>query len=368
VGYVIDALERALVRLPVKIVLVKDDTFTANRKRVLALCECIRAKKLAFLWSCDTRADVLDDALLREMRLAGCQQLSLGVESGSPEILARIGKKLTVEAILASTELAKKYGIRVRYYMMLGNRGETAETFRETLKFLELARPHQYLFSCLSIYPGTRDFEDAERLGLIGREAYFHEDFQELKVPFDASPADAKMFSEWFHQHAGLQEGYRATVAELEAILERLGEHHAAHLDLASALFDEAQLDRSEHHAQRALALGHPLPGLVLNHLACIAHARGNLDGMMNYFSQAAKIDPQHWVLMKNVQAARAWFGEGGPGRGRPLQLAAKYDFQLLERTLQPNLPGPLRTNTAMFGESGAQGSTRCGAIPTGER
>ena len=74
------------------------------------------------------------------MRLAGCQRLSLGVESGSQTILDKIDKKITVDEIIESTELAKKYGIQVRYYMMLGNRGETAETFRETLAFLERAQ------------------------------------------------------------------------------------------------------------------------------------------------------------------------------------------------------------------------------------
>ena len=68
----------------------------------------------------------------------------------------------------------KKYGIKVRYYMMLGNRGETAETFHETLAFLERAKPHQYIFSCLSIYPGTRDFDDAEKAGWLDRESLLH--------------------------------------------------------------------------------------------------------------------------------------------------------------------------------------------------
>src|SRR6185503_786450 len=89
--------------------------------------------------------------------------------------------------ILESAVMAKKYGIQVRFYMMLGNRGETAETFRETLEFLERVKPHQYIFSCLSIYPGTEDFTQAERAGWLDREAYFSGDFQEYKVPFDAS-------------------------------------------------------------------------------------------------------------------------------------------------------------------------------------
>ena len=74
------------------------------------------------------------------MRLAGCERLSLGVESGSQRILDAIDKKITVAEIIESTELAKKYGIKVRYYMMVGNRGETRETFDETLAFLERAQ------------------------------------------------------------------------------------------------------------------------------------------------------------------------------------------------------------------------------------
>jgi len=306
------------------------------------LCHGIRERKLDFFWSCDTRVDVLSDPLLREMRLAGCQRLSLGVESGAPEILASVDKKITVEKIIESTDLAKKYGIKVRYFMMLGNRGETEQTFRQTLSFLEAARPHEYIFSCLSIYPGTRDFEDAEKAGWLDREAFFTGDFQEMKTPFDASEADTALMNGWFHENSGLRAGYREGVREYRAILERLGDYHAAHMDLAGALYQDGELDESEEHVRRAMELGYPLPGLALNYLACIAKARGDVVGMMDAFSQAAKVDPQHYVLIKNVQAARAWFAQGGPGKALPLTLEARHDFQLLERTVQPTLPGPL--------------------------
>src|SRR5690606_12375119 len=108
-------------------------------------------------------------------------------------ILKAINKKITAEKIAEAATLAKRYGIAVRFYMMLGNRGETSETFHETLEFLERTKPHQYLFSCLSIYPGTVDFQDAEKSGKLDREIYFRERFQELKIPYDASPKDAQM-------------------------------------------------------------------------------------------------------------------------------------------------------------------------------
>ena len=342
IDYVIDAMESMSMRLPVKMIQIKDDTFTTNKKRVLALCKRMQEKNLGFFWSCDTRVDLLSDELLREMRLAGCQRLSLGVESGSQRILDLIDKKITPDEILASTNLAKKYGIKVRYYMMLGNRGETRASFEETLRFLERAAPHEYVFSCLSVYPGTRDFHDAEKAGWLDREVFFTGDFQELKTPFDASEDDMRVMNEWFYANSGLRIGHQDGVAEYRAILDRLGAYHGAHMDLGAALFHEGDLDGAEHHVRRALALGYPCPGLVYNHLACIAKARGDLDAMMDLFTTAAKTDPQHWVLIQNVNLARAWFREDVPSRGLPLELTVRHDFQLLERTAQPTLPGPL--------------------------
>lgn len=342
VGRVVDDLARAAARAPVKMVQIKDDTFTTNKKRVLQICRAIRERDLRFFWSCDTRVDLLSDELLREMRLAGCQRLSLGVESGSQRVLDAIDKKITVAEIEESTALAKRWGIKVRYFMMLGNRTDTAESFRETLAFLERARPHEYIFSCLSFYPGTRDFDDAEKAGKLTRDQYFEDDFQELKAPFDASDEDLAVMDAWFRDNKGLRTVHKDTAADFAAILERLGDHHAAHLDLASALHAEGDIDGAERHATRALELGYPLPGLVHNLFACIALARKDWGKMMDALSRAAKEDPQHYVLVRNVNAARAWFKDGGPASGRPLELEARHDFQLLERTLQPTLPGPL--------------------------
>lgn len=349
VKYVLDALEHVLPRLPVKMLQIKDDTFTVNKQRVLELCRGIRARGLRFLWSCDTRVDVLNEELLREMRLAGCQRLSLGVESGSPHVLRLINKKITPEQILASTAKAKAVGIQVRFYMMLGNRGETAETFRESLAFLERAQPHQYLFSCLSIYPGTDDFADAEASGWLDRECFFTERFQEYKCPFDASETDTALMNDWFREHKGLRTLFREGVPECQAILERLGDHHAAHLDLAGAYYRVGELERAAAHVRRGLELGYPLPGLAHNTLACIAYQQQDLATMQAELLMAAKADPQHPVLIQNVQRARAWFAERGASRGLPLELTVSHDFQLLERTRQPTLPGELPEDFAAF-------------------
>jgi tetratricopeptide (TPR) repeat protein len=291
-------------------------------------------------------------------------------------VLAGINKKITVEQILRSTALAKSYGIQVRYYMMLGNRGETLETFHETLRFLERAQPHQYIFSCLSIYPGTLDFQDAERAGTLDRSAYFSETFQELKTPFDADAACTRAMSDWFEANKGLRDYYVESVADALAILERVGDYHAAHLDLAAAYYRDRQLEPAERHARRALELGYPAPGLVYNYLACIAAARSDLKAMQDHFMAGAKTDPQHHCLMSNVERARNWFRAHGPERGLPLELEARHDFQLFERTLQPTLPGPLPEDFAVWSgplratpaRNDADGRTEVRRLPLIER
>lgn len=339
-SYVLDALERAVSRAPVKMIQIKDDTFTTNRKRVIELCRGIRERGIKFAWSCDTRVDVLGDELLREMRLAGCERLSLGVESGSQTILDAIDKKITVDEIVGSTEIAKKYGIKLRYYMMVGNRGETRETFAETLRFLERTRPHQYIFAALSVYPGTRDYDLACQAGWLDPEFYFEADFQELKTTFDASDEDTAYFRDWFNRNKGLHEVYRESSEDCRAILERLGDHPPAHMDMAGACLREGKLDDAEAHAKRAIELGYPLPGLALNYLACVAARRGDATRAKDLLSEAVARDPQHWVLVQNVRAAR---------EGRMGDLVARHEFQLLERTAQPTLPGPLPDDFAAW-------------------
>jgi hypothetical protein len=139
-----------------------------------------------------------------------------------------------------------------------------------------------------------------------------------------------------------VQQHYLEDVDAARLIVDRVGEHHAAYIDLAGALYRAGQLEEGDKCVRQALSLGYPSPGLALNYLAVSAFRRGDLETMKKVFLEAAKTDPQHHVLITNVERVREWFRISGPERGIPLELDARHDFQLLERTLQPTLPGPL--------------------------
>jgi len=343
VEYVLDAMAAAARRLPVKILQIKDDTFTCNRRRALEICRGILDRKLNILWNCDTRADALDEELLRAMRLAGCQVISLGVESAAPEILRNVRKNVTPEQVLEATRLARKFGFQVRYYMMAGNRGETVETFKKSVDFLQEAKPNEFLFGVLTFYPGTEEFEIQKRAGGLTGEVFFKTDMLELWAFADASPSDAKQISRWLAQHAAVRDYWQPGVDDCRAVLERLPDLHAAHMDLGGAHFRAGQWDPAEQYVRRAMEMGYPLPSLGHNYLACIAGRRGDIEGVQAHLERAVSGGRlQLRVVRDNTDAVRAWLKDGGAKSSGPLKLAARHDFNLTTTLQQPMTPGPL--------------------------
>ena len=75
---------------------IVDDNFTIDRHRARAICEHIVRQGLAMPWTCPNgvRVDALDDDLLDAMKRAGCYSISLGIESGSEQVLGRMVKHL----------------------------------------------------------------------------------------------------------------------------------------------------------------------------------------------------------------------------------------------------------------------------------
>ncbi len=365
--YVLDNIEKTLPQRPTRTLAFKDDTFTANRPRAMRICKGIVDRGLNFLWSCDTRADVLNEEMLREMRLAGCQMISLGVESASPKILENIGKHVTPDKVLAATNMAKKYGIEVRYYMIAGNRGETGATFKESLDFIDVAKPDKYLFSVLSIFPGTADFEYVTALpnyvtaepcekGLEVRKRnqrfsakdYFKGDFIERWVFPDTSVAEATKISQWVLAHTGIQDFWKENLDGYRAILEMLPNLHSAHIDLGAACLHAGLLDEAETHILRALELNYPLPAYAHNYLGIIAAQRGDLQGLNDHLQQASQLETCA-LVNSNCKTFADWLSRGGPKSGAPLELTRNHDYQFPALPKQPVMPGPLHEDCCQW-------------------
>jgi radical SAM superfamily enzyme YgiQ (UPF0313 family)/Flp pilus assembly protein TadD len=303
VEFCLTTFKKALDRLSVPFLAIKDDTFTADRNRAVAICDEIINSKLNFLWSCDTRVDSVDDALLRKMRLAGCQMISLGVESGAPEILKSMNKKISPEMVLNVTRSAQKYGMHVRYYMIFLNRGETPHTLEQSIELIKNGRPNRFFFSPLSFYPGTKDWEMLSKEQGLTSDIFFTNDFSELTVSINRQRAVNRAWAKIVCD-IGAIDGFDYTVAEREEIARQLPSLHVVHIELAHAYYRAGRLDEATLELARAKELKFPIRNILSNQHACIALARGEIDNALAILSRAIQVNNDN-VVAANMRTAR---------------------------------------------------------------
>jgi len=113
----------------------------------------------------------MDDAFLTALAASGTEVLHIGLESGSPRILALYEKGVTIEdTIAANRRLAKHGGLIAAYNWIVGTPGETAEdmaaTRRLILRILD-ENPRAIIFQPNKFHPlpGTPMAAVAERHG-----------------------------------------------------------------------------------------------------------------------------------------------------------------------------------------------------------
>lgn len=151
-----------------KEVVIEDDTFTVNKKRVTEICNLLIEKGLhkRLRWLCNARVN-LDLETMRVMKKAGCRLIIPGIESGNQQILDNIKKGTKVEQFFDYVANAKKAGLLIHACYMVGNNGETRETMQDTLRLALKLNTDTAQFFPLIPYPGTEAYEWARSNGYI---------------------------------------------------------------------------------------------------------------------------------------------------------------------------------------------------------
>lgn len=147
---------------------IVEDNFTIDRRRVVDIAHSIRDLGLA--WSAPSRVDTVDPPTLAAMAEAGCIELKFGMESGSPRMLAAMGKRTDPERIRQSIAWANQAGIDAKVFVIHGFPGETTETTRETIAMLTslgsaISRVSLFRFVPL---PGSLVYNRADLYGISG--------------------------------------------------------------------------------------------------------------------------------------------------------------------------------------------------------
>jgi len=146
---------------------LRDDTFTADRRRTVALCRELIDRQVHIFWNCQSRVEAIDAQTLEWMRKAGCECVQLGVESGSEHILQMLGKRITPEQIIQAADLIHNAGMHLSVYLISGIPEENNADRQQTINLVKKIRPDDLQIAPLAYYPGTALFDTAVSAGLL---------------------------------------------------------------------------------------------------------------------------------------------------------------------------------------------------------
>jgi anaerobic magnesium-protoporphyrin IX monomethyl ester cyclase len=163
-----------------------DDIFGLKPGWVHEFADCLEKENIQFRFKIQARADLLlQENYIKDLALAGCENIWMGAESGSQKILDAMDKGTTVTQIYEATGLLKKNNIHPSFFIQFGYPGETKDDIMKTIRMINQLVPHEIGISVSYPLPGTAFYErvktdlkektnwtDSDELALMFRNTY----------------------------------------------------------------------------------------------------------------------------------------------------------------------------------------------------
>lgn len=163
--YVLDAIRHLKQRYGIRGICFYDDVFTIFKSRLGEICAGLREPSSRVDWSCQAMVNAVDFETMRMMRNAGCWKISFGIESGSEEVLRLMRKNLRLDRARQAISDAKRAGLQVEGYFIVGFFGETAETLRATERFIMESDLDLAILSYFIPFPGSPAYAQVREYG-----------------------------------------------------------------------------------------------------------------------------------------------------------------------------------------------------------
>ncbi len=140
-----------------------DDVFTISHKWLTSFHEEVVKQNAQIRFECITRAERLNDEILRLLKEAGCFRIWIGAESGSQKIIDLMDRRVDVNHVKKMIQNTNALGIETGTFIMLGYPGETEEDITETIQYLKEANPTQYTITIAYPIKGTSLYNEIEK-------------------------------------------------------------------------------------------------------------------------------------------------------------------------------------------------------------
>lgn len=192
-------------RFNIQGILIKDDNFFVDRKRIEKIAQGLEALEKPVIIRGECRADYIarhwDEDFLEYLFQHGFREMTVGAESGSDETLELLCKDISVNDIRVANERLGRAGIATKFTFMTGYPNEKIEHIRQTLDLmLELVKenPHARVtpLHLFAPYPGTSLYEKSIAGGYTppgSLEEWAGVNFHELRLPWISQSLSKKL-------------------------------------------------------------------------------------------------------------------------------------------------------------------------------
>ena len=150
------------------------ETLGANREWALELCSRLEDINeqydvpIAYGTNLRVTPNADYEKLFTALERSNFRFVNIGLESGSEKVRRDILKRrYSNQDVMEAVSAARKHGVKVGFYNLIGLPGETREDFRETVRMNRACQPDWYLLSAFFPYPGTELHETSLERGLL---------------------------------------------------------------------------------------------------------------------------------------------------------------------------------------------------------
>jgi radical SAM superfamily enzyme YgiQ (UPF0313 family) len=159
---------RELQELGARYLFITDSAFNADEDHSLAVARAFRRQGLTLPWGAFFAPMRPPEGFYRVLAEAGLTHAEFGTESLCDPQLKRYGKPFGAAEVFAAHESARRAGVHIAHYLLLGGPGEDARTLEETMERAEkLERAVFFAFCGIRIFPHSPLYDLAVAEGQI---------------------------------------------------------------------------------------------------------------------------------------------------------------------------------------------------------
>ena len=167
----VEEICRVKYKYPISVAYIHDDIFLLKPKDWFASFSQLYRKRVDLPFSCNVRANLVNEEIISILKDAGLDSVWMGVECGN-EIVANdiLGRNLKNSQILRAVKIIQKYGIKIITQNLIGI--PIRDSYKADIETLDLNIEINPTFAWSSIlypYPGTKVTYYAKKNGFVDK-------------------------------------------------------------------------------------------------------------------------------------------------------------------------------------------------------